>query len=255
MPTVGWIYEDAVERIGENLYAPIVHSRVTLPIEGEQIRNVFSMYCVDSRDGFAKFEFARPKWPDRESSQDARVPYTHLTIEVDPHATPLAERLEVEVRIDHDLIATVSAESQLVQCKRRKEIRDLEFGLGLDGQLAVVNEANHEALAEAGDAQPHLAGEQATSPGAVRVRSNVTRGLHDWDLVPGEIVQEHHPAADHLLTPLQRTEKMYYVPCFECGRTIYEIERDGCDPCAAKGRALSMAEATARREAKKANAT
>jgi molecular chaperone DnaK (HSP70) len=106
-------------------YTPIVHSRTVLPIDGEQIRNVFSMYCVDPRDGFAKFEFARPKWPDRESSQDARVPYTHLTVEVDPHAKPLEERLEVEVRIDHDLIATVSAESQLVRSKRDKEIHDL----------------------------------------------------------------------------------------------------------------------------------
>jgi hypothetical protein len=233
-------------------YAAIVHSRTTLPVEAQQIRNAFSMFCVDPRDGFAKFEFARPRWPDRESSQDARVPYTHLTIKVDPHATPLAERLEVEVRIDHDLIATVSAESQLVRSKRDKEIYDLEFGLGLDGQVALLAEANHEAIDAAVGGQPQPTQRQPIQLGAVRVRSNVTRGLHDWDLVPGEIVQRHHPTADQFLTPLQRDEKMYYVPCSECGRTIHEIERDGCDPCAAKGRALSRAEASARREAKKA---
>lgn len=234
-------------------YAPIVHSRTILPIEGEQIRNVFSMYCVDPRDGFAKFEFARPKWPERESSQDARVPYTHLTVEVNPHAKPLEERLEVEVRIDHDLIATVSADSQLVRSKRHKEIHDLEFGLGLDGQVAAATtDADEAAIGVADEAEP-LSGQGQVHPvGAVRVRSNVSRGLHDWDLVPGEIVQEHHPTADQFLTPLQRAEKMYYVPCSECGRTIYEIERDGCDPCAAKGRAPSTAEAAARREAKKA---
>jgi len=227
-------------------YVPIVHSRTVLPIDGEQIRNVFSMYCVDPRDGFAKFEFARPKWPDRESSQDARAPYTHLTVEVNPHARPLEERLEVEVRIDHDLIATVSAESQLLRSKRDKEIHDLEFGLGLDGQVAAATaDANEAAIGAANEAEPLLGQGQHHSPGTVRVRSNVTRGLDDWNLVPGEIVQDD----DQFLTPLQRAEKMYYVPC-GCGRTIHEIERDGCDPCAEKGRALSTAEARARREAR-----
>jgi molecular chaperone DnaK (HSP70) len=235
-----------------NHYTPIVHSRTTLPIEGEQIRNIFSMYCVDPRDSFAKFEFARPKWPDRESSQDVRIPYTHLTIEVDPHAAPLAERLEVEVRINHDLIATVSAESQLARSKREKEIHDLEFGLGLDGHEAGLDGTGIEnQLAQAPNAQePTITRSQSDSRDAVRVRSNVTVGQHDWDLVPGEIVQKHRPITDQFLTSLQRAEKMYYVSCSECGRTIYEIERDGCDPCAVKGRALSKAEALARREAR-----
>ena len=35
-----------------NHYTPIVHSRTTLPIEGEQIRNIFSMYCVDQQPQF-----------------------------------------------------------------------------------------------------------------------------------------------------------------------------------------------------------
>ncbi len=236
-------------------YTPIVHSRTVLPIDGEQIRSVFSMYCVDPRDGFAKFQFARPKWPDRESSQDARVPYTHLTVEVNPHANPLEERLEVEVRIDHDLIATVSAESKLVQSKRVKEIHDLEFGLGLDGQIAAATAEANKAVSDLADNGTPLLGQgQGHLPGAVRVRSNVTRGLHDWDLVPGEIIQKYQPTADQFLTPLQRAEKMYYVPCSECGRTIYEIERDGCDPCAAKGRALSTADARARREARRTTA-
>ena len=80
------------------------------------------------------------------------------------------------------------------------------------------------------------------------MRSNVTENAHAWELVPGEIVQTYQTnLSDQFLTRLQRAEKMYYVPCRECGRTIYEIERDGCDECAVKGRALSCAQATARR--------
>ncbi len=102
----------------DNVHVPIIHSRTVLPEEGKQISNNISMFCVDPRDGFAKFEFARPRWPERESQIDARLPYTHLTIRVDPHAQPLNERLEVRVRIDQDLIATVSAESKLTRDSR-----------------------------------------------------------------------------------------------------------------------------------------
>jgi hypothetical protein len=132
----------------------------------------------------------------------------------------------------------------------------IEFGLGLDGQVAAATaEANEAAVGVTDEAEPPLGQSQGHLLGEVRVRSNVTRGLYDWDLVvPGEIVQNHHPTADQFLTPLQRAEKMYYVPCSECGRTIYEIERDGCDPCAAKGRAVSTAEARARREARRTTA-
>jgi molecular chaperone DnaK len=233
----------------QNDYVPIVHSRTILPAEGKQIRMPLSMYCVDPRDGFAKFQFARAKWPDRESPQDSRVPYTHLTVEVDSHANPLQERLEVVVRIDHDLIATVSAESQLTQSKREKEIHDLEFGLGLRSTEPDLDGADHDgAAAQPLPVQPPRSAAAGSPTGAVRVRSNVTAHRHGWEWVPGEIVQIHQPAmADASLTPLQLAEKMYYRPCSQCGRSIYEIERDGCDECAAYGRALSRAAAAARR--------
>src|SRR5690606_12339107 len=89
------------------------------------------MYCVDPSDGFAKFLFARQQWPGRESHGDARLPYTHLTLPVDSHSRPLLERLQVEVKIDHDLIAEVRALSPMRQQSRQARIHDLEFGLSV----------------------------------------------------------------------------------------------------------------------------
>jgi len=90
--------------------------------------------------GGAKFLFARPKWPGRESDGDARLPYTHLTLPVDSHSKPLFERLHVEVTIDHDLIAEVRALSPMREQSRQARIHDLEFGLSVRG---VANAAVH----------------------------------------------------------------------------------------------------------------
>jgi len=94
------------------------------------------MYCVDPSDGFAKFLFARPRWPTRQAYGDPRVPYTHLTLPVDRHSRPLLERLEVDVSINHDLIADVRAFSTMRAEHRNARIHDLEFGLGLSKVLA-----------------------------------------------------------------------------------------------------------------------
>ena len=234
-----------------NDHVSVIHRNTELPAEGKQIRNAFSMYCVDPRDGFAKFQFSRPKWPDHESPHDPRLTYTHLTVEVDEHAEPLHERLEVEVHVDHDLIATVSAQSQLRGDFREAEIHDLEFGLGLrppegaegeDGARSAGRRAKRERAAGNGKRADAEAG-------VVRVRSNVTNQQHGWDFVPGEIVQRFQTTlADFQLTPRQRAEKMYYQPCCLCLRTIHHIERDGCDEC---DHALSRDEAAARREARR----
>ena len=89
------------------------------------------MYCVDPRDGYARFLFARPAAPGRTSAADARDPYGLAVIAVDPTADPLAERLDVRLTVDDDLVARVDLTSSLVQDSRRLELHDLEFGLRL----------------------------------------------------------------------------------------------------------------------------
>jgi hypothetical protein len=70
--------------------------------------------------------------------------------------------------------------------------------------------------------------------GEVRIRSNVVLSGDSWDLVPGEIVTNYRRG--HFKQPnrpplRQRDERMYYVPCGICGRSIVEINLTGCDQC------------------------
>jgi molecular chaperone DnaK len=112
-------------------YVPLLQADVSLPTQGKAVATSFAMYCVDPRDGYARFLFARPAAPGRTSAADARDPYGVAVIAVDPTADPLAERLDVRLTVDDDLVARVDLTSSLVQDSRRLELHDLEFGLRL----------------------------------------------------------------------------------------------------------------------------
>ena len=114
-----------------NTYVEVMPTGTALPLDGKAIQRRMDLYCVDPSDGFAKFLFARPKWPGRDAHGDDRLPYTHLTLPVDSHSQPLFERLHVEVTIDHDLIAEIRASSPMRQQARQARIHDLEFGLSV----------------------------------------------------------------------------------------------------------------------------
>ncbi|MEY4036386.1 MAG: hypothetical protein RL715_605 [Chloroflexota bacterium] len=228
-------------------YMALVPERTALPNENDSIQHKLSLYCVDPRDGRAKCELARPKWPGRDAVADVRLPYGHLSVAVDSNARPFFERIELGVTIDHDLIAGVEAWSTLCSDKARIEVWDLEFGLdlpqGMGGDGDGVGSASNAESIE-GELTPAA---QAHQAGSVRVRSNITTQDGAWGLVPGEFVLTANPhLSAHNLTALQKQEKMYYAPCCECRRTVNEIMRDGCDRCASRGIALSSAAARAR---------
>jgi molecular chaperone DnaK (HSP70) len=119
----------------DDSWVSVVPAHTTLPLESQAVRRDLGMYCVDPRDGYAKFYFARPEWPNRVQPSDPRLPYATLLVGVDSSAKPLLERLEVEVTIDHDLVAGISARSSLFDDLQEVEVHDLEFGLrvGADG--------------------------------------------------------------------------------------------------------------------------
>jgi len=112
-------------------YVPLLEPDNPLPTLGKTLATSFSMYCVDPRDGFARFLFARPASPDRRSGGDPRDPYAVAVVAVDPTAEPLLERIELKLTIDDDLIAHVDLSSSLLQDSREFELHDLEFGLHL----------------------------------------------------------------------------------------------------------------------------
>jgi molecular chaperone DnaK len=113
----------------DDSYVTVVPAGTTLPIENGSYEQQLAMYCVDPRDGYAKFHFARPEWPAALHPGDRRMPYANLAVAVDPGAEPLYERLDVHVSIDHDLRAEIRTRSTLFDDEQRKEIFDLEFGM------------------------------------------------------------------------------------------------------------------------------
>ena len=69
--------------------------------------------------------------PGRVQPTDERLPYCTLLLPIDTTAAPLVERLTVSVRIDHDLVAHVTARSDLAREETAAEIHGLEFGLAV----------------------------------------------------------------------------------------------------------------------------
>jgi molecular chaperone DnaK (HSP70) len=126
----------------DNSYIKLIPTGTDLPVDGTAIQQGIDMYCVDPSDGFAKFLFARPRWPGREADGDARLPYTHLTLPVDSHSKPLFERLHVDVTVDHDLIAEVRAFSTMRGQSQQARIHDLEFGLNVSSVANAEGSAN-----------------------------------------------------------------------------------------------------------------
>lgn len=116
-----------------NTFVEIIPSGVNLPFAEESIEKSVDMYCVDPTDGYAKFLFARPKWPGKNAHGDERIPYSLLSLNVDSHSKPFFERLHVKVRIDENLIAEIRALSLMRGEKKEAQIHDLEFGLKLRG--------------------------------------------------------------------------------------------------------------------------
>lgn len=115
----------------DSTYVPLLDADCELPTIGDTLATSFSMYCVDPRDGFARFLFARPTAPERHSAGDPRNPYAVAVVGVDPTAQPLLERLGLQLTIDDDLVAHLEVVSSLVQDQRRLELHELEFGLRL----------------------------------------------------------------------------------------------------------------------------
>ena len=212
----------------DNTYIPIIHAGQTLPVEGQTKRVPINFYCVDPRDGIAKLQFARPKQPSRMQPADPRQVYTTLTVQVDPRATPLLERLAVDLTIDENLVVHVSVESMVRGDKVETTIHDLEFGLRLDG----AGESREKGKTEKGHnpegKRSELGARPVVNPSVIALRSNVTRSERRRDLIPGEMVKWDKRS---VITERQREEHEYYLPCLSCHRLLYEIQRDGCtDP-------------------------
>jgi molecular chaperone DnaK (HSP70) len=134
-----WIVHDGVGlRLAKPLelllagdsYIALFPAGTDLPGVGMSGSATLDLYCVDPSDGFAKFLFARPAWPGRESPSDKRIPYRQFTLLIDHRSKPLLERLKVKASINDDLIVEIRA-SSIIQTTSDMLIEDLEFGLSV----------------------------------------------------------------------------------------------------------------------------
>ncbi|HRQ76172.1 MAG TPA: Hsp70 family protein [Phycisphaerales bacterium] len=200
--------------LARNSYLPLVKAGTRMPSEGEVAGDKFHLYCVDPRDGSAKFQIVSPRRPGtRVLPNDQRAPLTTMTLSVDTNARPFRERLELQVRIDDNLILHADAVALLSKgASDRVEVHNLEFGIEMPEQGSPVSESDES-----------VGSIERTSPvekGTVTVRANVADSV-DSSLVPGELQYELEPNYfDTRRKPpqIQVEERLYYAPCAKCGR-------------------------------------
>lgn len=228
--------------VGRGTYLPVVDAGLILPIEYQVIAaDNKRFFCVDPRDGRAVFELTKPRKVGLLHPADERSTLCSLNLQIDPNARPFLERLECQVQIDHDYIAHVALKSTLRGETVEAEVHDLDFGLELSGATRGRQAPDDEA-AQNDDEQNRRSVRAAPfvgiSGGAnVALRSNI---LHNqaWTLVPGDIVELWKPSFLRVdfddATEFQREERMYYVPCAFCHRTVYEIRQQGANEVCAR---------------------
>jgi molecular chaperone DnaK len=198
-------------------YLPVFREGDRLPIEGEVVAEDLIMYCVDPRDGKAKFQLVRPRHLGKKAASDARDTYTNLTVRVEPGSKPFFERIDLRFTIDDNLIVAVEASSSLINDSARDEIYELEFSLDTGNLVAAAGSGD-----KSGEYDVYRV-EEALPEGSVCARSNVTKRNNRPDLVPGELLYQidrhrfdlRHPEP---LPQLSQDEHLFYQPCSSCRR-------------------------------------
>lgn len=191
-----------------NSVVTMLRQGTVLPKRGFSIQQEQSMYCTDPRDGKALMTFKRPAMIDKSGASDARTNYGNVSVPINPHFPPLSERIVVNVRIDDNLIAHVSAIGSDEGEEVKAQFYELEFALKAT-QGSTYSKKKTEQL----DART------TTGAGAIAL-ANVSRSEHKWELVPGELIKEHNDKNPYLkkeYTEQQRIELLRYQPCSRCG--------------------------------------
>ena len=258
-----WIAHDKVKLtlakpfellLGDSNYSELLREGDELPSENNDFNYHFEAYCADPRDGYGKFQFARPVWPGRDRLGEPRSTYAILLVPVVKDAEPLTEKLnidklDIDISIDRDLVLTVAAKSTLSGSCRKREIHNLEFGLSLGP--ASTEQSDDKEKEKNHDKKPHT-----QKPGTIEFRSNIARRgqsyAPSWECVPWDLIDKHKNYLDSLLgwngpTRKQIYEKKYYLPCSPCQRTWYQIQLEGSEHCKCRKGSVTEIEARERR--------
>jgi hypothetical protein len=159
----------------------------------------------------AKFQIWAPKRPGRSVLPgEPRTDLDNLTVKVDAKARAFRERLELDVRINDDLILEAHARSINLKDEDRREIHNLKFGLDFPTSSAGHGE-------EIDDEHPPA--DDPFEKGTLSLRANIA-DRKDPSLVPGEFLYQYDPHYfDVRSNPpeYQDLERLYYEPCSICG--------------------------------------
>lgn len=229
--------------LARNSYLPLVKAGTVMPKEGEVQRETYHLYCTDPRDGVAKFQICTPKRAGASVlPSDPRTHLEHVTVKVDGKARAFQERLELDVRINDDLILDAHARSLNLKDEDRREIHNLEFGLRFPAEAQATGSSDKEK-----EEAPASGGHRPI--GALSVRANVADRV-DLALVPGEFLYQYDPFYfDVRRNPPERQvlEKLYYQPCSLCGRASNDPACQCSSSLIGAGRATGLDENEGRR--------
>lgn len=229
--------------LARNSYLPLVKAGTVMPKEGEVQRETYHLYCTDPRDGVAKFQICTPKRAGASVlPSDPRTHLEHVTVKVDGKARAFHERLELDVRINDDLILDAHARSLNLKDEDRREIHNLEFGLRFPAEAQATGSSDKEK-----EEAPASGGHRPI--GALSVRANVADRV-DLALVPGEFLYQYDPFYfDVRRNPPERQvlEKLYYQPCSLCGRASNDPACQCSSSLIGAGRATGLDENEGRR--------
>lgn len=200
-------------------YLPVFKAGDQLPVAGETFAQDLIVYCVDPRDSIAKIKFARPRFLGKFAATDPRDNYASVAVRVEPEAKPFMERIDVELKIDHDLVVHVTAKSTLLADFDEAEILDLEFSL--DAGSLINGSLNGGVPGGRDEDFSPISAEN--SSGDIVSRSNISTKKEMMSLVPGELlhtlnIRLFDPERNPPLPQLLHDEKNFYQPCSLCGR-------------------------------------
>lgn len=219
----------------------LVPKGLELPVENQVVGAANRQFvCADPRDGFAAFEFVKPKAVGLVGPDAERETLCVVNVAVNPRTPPLVERLRCEVTIDHDYVAHVHVASNGRGAEIRAEFHRLDFGLAIPPGTGRAAEGKaldgaSTPTAHAGSARvAGLSRSVAMRPNVMLAGSSDGRHAVAGDLAfklwPG-MFNPDRPEA----TPRQRDEHLYYTPCSLCGRSLFQIEDEGLLPMCRPG--------------------
>ncbi len=226
-------------------YHVLVPASFTLPVENQTKPVTNEQFvCADPRNGVAVFEFAKPRGAFQVDAGAERETLGEVVLPVDPEAKPLLERLSCTLSIDSDYIAHVEVHSRGRDAKMAAEFHRLDFGLALPYRSDKPED-------DPGEGNPALKPEGSSDGGrrggpGVAFRVNVVRA-EDADnrrVVSGDLAYDLWPGMFDVrgeASSRQREEQMYYRSCSYCGRSAYDIGRNGrAKACTASCRLPAM---------------